>query len=47
MFALLISKAFLNAKQLGIETGVIEPEVVEDLVAKAEAQAEALKEKVD
>lgn len=44
---LLISKAFLNAKQLGIEAGVIEPEVVGDLVAKAEAQAEALKEKVD
>lgn len=44
--SLLIIKAFLNAKQLGIEAGVIESEVVEDLVAKAKAQAEALKEKV-
>lgn len=44
--SLLITKAFLNAKQLGIEAGIIEPEIIKDLVVKAEAQAEALKEKV-
>jgi len=44
--SLIITKAFLNAKQLGLEAGIIEPEVVGDLLAKAEVQAEALKEKV-
>ncbi|MHA1873783.1 MAG: 50S ribosomal protein L10 [Candidatus Heimdallarchaeaceae archaeon] len=42
----MITKAFLNAKQLGLEAGIIEPGVIEDLIAKAKAQAEALKEKV-
>jgi len=44
---LLIAKAFLNAKQVGLEAGIIEPEVVEGLLSKGEAEAEALKEKVD
>lgn len=43
----IIIKAFLNAKQLGLEANIIEPGVIEDLLAKAKAQAEALKEKVD
>ncbi len=42
----MITKAFLNAKQLGLEAGIIEPGVIEDLLAKAKTQAEALKEKV-
>jgi len=42
----MITKAFLNAKQLGLEAGIIEPGIIEDLLAKAKAQAEALKEKV-
>ena len=44
--SLIITKAFLNAKQLGLEAGIIEPGVIEDLLAKAKAQAEALKGKV-
>ena len=43
---LIITKAFLNAKQLALEAGIIEPGVIEDLLAKAKAQAEALKGKV-
>lgn len=43
---LLIAKAFLNAKQVGLEAGVIESGFIEDLIAKAKAQAEAFKEKV-
>ncbi len=42
----IITKAFLNAKQLGLEAGIIEPGVIEDLLAKAKIQAEALKAKV-
>jgi len=44
--SLIINKAFLNAKQLGLEAGIIELGVIEDLLAKAKAQAEALKAKV-
>jgi len=44
--SLIITKAFLNAKQLGLEAGIIEPGIIEDLLAKAKLQAEALKQKV-
>jgi len=44
--SLLITKAFLNAKQLGLESKIIEPEVIGDLLEKAETQDEALKEEV-
>ncbi len=44
--SLIITKAFLNAKQLALEAGIIEPGIIEDLLAKAKAQAEALKIKV-
>jgi len=43
---LLITKAFLNAKQVGLEAGIIKPKIVEGLLAKVKAEAEALKEKV-
>jgi large subunit ribosomal protein L10 len=42
----IITKAFLNAKQLALEAGIIEPGIIEELLAKAKAQAEALKAKV-
>jgi len=38
----LIVKAFLNAKTLGIEAGVIDSGVIGDLLAKGKRQAEAL-----
>jgi large subunit ribosomal protein L10 len=42
----MITKAFLNAKQLGIEAKLIEPGVIGDLLAKAKIEAETLKGKV-
>ncbi len=42
----MIIKAFLNAKSLGIEAKLIEPGVIEDLLAKAKIEAETLKERV-
>lgn len=41
----IIIKAFLNAKQLGLEARIIDSEVVEGLLVKAEIQVEDLKEK--
>ncbi|MEM5804349.1 MAG: 50S ribosomal protein L10 [Candidatus Aenigmatarchaeota archaeon] len=42
----MIIKAFINAKTLGLEAGILEKGVIEDLLAKGKRQADALKEKV-
>lgn len=42
----MISKAFMNAKTLGIEACILDKEFIGDLLAKGKRQAEALKEKV-
>jgi large subunit ribosomal protein L10 len=42
----MITKAFLNAKSLGIEAGILDEGVIGDLLAKAKRQAEALASKI-
>jgi large subunit ribosomal protein L10 len=42
----MITKAFLNAKSLGLEAGILDTGVIEDLLAKAKRQADALAAKV-
>lgn len=44
--SIMITKAFLNAKTLGLEAGILEKGVIEELLAKAKAQADILKQKV-
>ncbi|OGI15668.1 50S ribosomal protein L10 [Candidatus Micrarchaeota archaeon RBG_16_49_10] len=43
---LLLTKAHQEAKSLGMEAGILEKEIIGDLLAKGQAQARALKEKV-
>ena len=43
---LLIAKAFRNAKSVGVEAGILEPEVIKDLLVKANVIAESLKKKI-
>jgi large subunit ribosomal protein L10 len=43
---LMITKAFLNAKTLGLEAGILDSGVIEDLLAKAKRQADALASKI-
>lgn len=42
----MITKAFLNAKTLGIDASILDEGVIEDLLAKAKRQAEALASKI-
>ena len=42
----MIMKAFMNAKSLGLEAGILDRGVIEDLLAKAKIQAEALSSKI-
>lgn len=42
----LITRGFLNAKTLGVDAGILDTGVIEDLLAKATRQAEALASKV-
>jgi len=42
----MITKAFLNAKSLGLEAGILDSGIIEDLLAKAKRQADALKSKI-
>lgn len=44
--SIMITKAFLNAKTLGLEAKVLEKSIIEDLLSKAKAQADILKQKV-
>jgi len=43
---ILLQKAFKNAKSLGLEAGILDKGIVEDLISKANVQAKALKSKV-
>ena len=43
---LLIAKAFRNAKAVGVEAGILEPEIIKDLLIKANVIAESLKKKI-
>jgi large subunit ribosomal protein L10 len=42
----MITKAFLNAKSLGVEAGILDSGIIEDLLAKAKRQADALASKI-
>jgi large subunit ribosomal protein L10 len=43
----LVTMAFQNAKRVAIEAGIITPETAPEIIAKANAQAKSLQEKVD
>jgi len=42
----MITKAFLNAKSLGLEAGILDSGIIEDLLVKAKRQADALASKI-
>jgi large subunit ribosomal protein L10 len=44
--SIMITKAFMNAKTLAIEANILEKGIIEELLAKAKAQADVLKQKV-
>ncbi len=44
--SLMLAKAFANAKTLGIEANLLEPGIIESVLAKAKAQAEILSKKI-
>ena len=43
----LVTMALQNAKRVAVEAGIVMPETAEEIIAKANAQAKSLKEKVD
>jgi large subunit ribosomal protein L10 len=43
---IMITKAFMNAKAVGLEGKVLDKGIIEDLLAKAKLQADALNAKI-
>jgi large subunit ribosomal protein L10 len=43
----LVTMALQNAKRVAVEAGIVTPDTAAEIIAKANAQAKSLKEKVD